>query len=166
MINTEPFILKEADQIIQVIPRITNEVQEFFDCSEDDAIIMLRHFKFNIEKLQNEWFDNEGLKKAIGLEYDSKIAKEFPEVEMSLREANEGYCIICYNEFDDGDFKCVSIPKCKHEFCKSCWSEYLINKVNEGPFSVHSMCMQDKCNLVVPHSFFMKFLQGADNAKY
>ena len=46
---------------------------------------------------------------------------------MSTKAQNEGYCIVCYNEFDESDFKAISIAKCGHEFCKQCWTEYLEN---------------------------------------
>jgi hypothetical protein len=36
-----------------------NEVSDLLGLSEDDAIAVLKHFKWNMDKLQNEWFPKE-----------------------------------------------------------------------------------------------------------
>ena len=39
--------------------------------SHDEAISVFRYFKWDAEKMQNEWYDDETkLKKKLGLEYD------------------------------------------------------------------------------------------------
>jgi hypothetical protein len=37
---------------------------------------VLRHFKWNMDKIQNEWFEKENkLRKLIGIDYDSTLVK-------------------------------------------------------------------------------------------
>lgn len=40
-----------------------------------------------------------------------------------------------------------------------CWKQYLMDKVkSNGAQCVFTKCPQLKCNMVVPHSFFLKYL--------
>ena len=57
---------------------------------------------------------------------------------------------------------------CKHEFCKSCWRDYLKEIViNDTKKSLRAPCQQSGCNLVVPHSMFQKVnLDAATYKKY
>lgn len=70
-----------------------NEVRELLGLTADQAILVLRYYKWNFDKLQNEWFENERkLKKKIGLEFDPEVARQFPYVNASLKNVNQGYC--------------------------------------------------------------------------
>ena len=53
------------------------ELQELLGCSVDEGLVVLRHFKWNIDRFQNEWFGNEeSIRKKIGLTFDPKLDKE------------------------------------------------------------------------------------------
>jgi hypothetical protein len=71
---------------------------------------------------------------------------------------NNNTCFVCFTEFDQNEIKAESLV-CGHQYCKNCWSFYLIDKVKtDGPESVFTKCIQLGCNIVVPHSFFMQHL--------
>lgn len=55
------------------------ELHELLGLTIDDCIAVLRHFKWNQDKLQNQWFEKERvLKLEIGLVYDKSLDKSFP----------------------------------------------------------------------------------------
>jgi ariadne-1 len=68
--------------------RINEKVAELKDVlgmTPDQAIAVLRHFKWNLDKIQNEWFEKENiLRKQIGIDYDSTLVKKFPHINSSL----------------------------------------------------------------------------------
>jgi hypothetical protein len=48
---------------------------------EDSAIAVLRYFKWNLDKLQNSWFEKERvLRILIGLDFDASLLKSNPEI--------------------------------------------------------------------------------------
>jgi hypothetical protein len=60
-----------------------------FGFNSDQAISVLRYFKWDLDKLQNTWFDREKeLRKKIGIDYDQTIPKKFSFVNASLRAHN------------------------------------------------------------------------------
>ena len=81
------------------------------------------------------------------------------EMSSSLSSNHGGLCIVCYSKFSNkGDPNCESISlDCKHEFCLGCWKDYLKEIViNGNKKSLKASCQQSGCNLVVPHSMFIK----------
>lgn len=131
--------------------------------NEDQAIAALRHFHWNNEKLQEKWFDNETqVRIDIGILFDKKKFQSLDqlqkmEMSASLKENHGGMCIVCYSELSNkGDEEVISLD-CKHEFCKGCWRDYLKEIVlNDTKKSLKAPCQQSGCNLVVPHSLFLK----------
>jgi len=48
-----------------------NEVKELLGLNSDQAIAVLRYYKWDLDKLQNQWFEMEkDLRKKIGIEFD------------------------------------------------------------------------------------------------
>ena len=53
---------------------------------------------------------------------------------------------------------------CGHQFSAVCWEMYLKDKVkSNGTAAVFTTCAQLRCNLVVPHSFFIKYLKDEES---
>jgi hypothetical protein len=71
-----------------IVKRQTEKVAEVTDMmglSEDESMAVLRHFKWNIDKLQNNWFEKEkALRLQIGLEFDKSVASKHSHVNGSL----------------------------------------------------------------------------------
>lgn len=65
------------------------EIKDLLGLNADKAILVLRHFKWDLDKLQNNWFEKEKhLKLEIGLEFDQSIPKKFSYVNASLSANN------------------------------------------------------------------------------
>jgi ariadne-1 len=62
-------------------------------------------------------------------------------------------CEICYSSTDDLTPEQPSLSTlalgCGHRFCKDCYSEYMLRKVQEEGESRRVQCMEEKCKLVV-----------------
>ena len=53
-----------------------SEIKDVLGMNADQAIAVLRHFKWNMDKIQNEWFNNDNkLRKMIGIDYDQTLVK-------------------------------------------------------------------------------------------
>ena len=102
------------------------EIKDLLGCKSDDAILILRYFKWDVDKLQNNWFEKmDKLKLQIGLEFDTGIPKKAAYVSASLKSLNQGMCQICYSDFDQGTRKADSMS-CGHQFCSGDWKDWLI----------------------------------------
>ena len=69
-------------------------------------------------------------------------------------------CNICMCEFNmhEADERPDQLC-CGHQYCVVCWGEYLREKVRaNGLNTVFSKCPQLRCNVVLPHSYFLKYL--------
>jgi hypothetical protein len=66
--------------------------------------------------MSNKWMDNQDkLRLEIGLDYDEKLVKKYPDINQSRKENNGGYCSIMVCEFDDQDPEMVPKSlKCGH----------------------------------------------------
>ena len=74
-----------------------NEIMDVFGFTIDQSISVLRYYKWNMDKLQNTWFDRQAeLRKTIGIEFDQTIPRRYPYVNASLRANNRGMCQICW----------------------------------------------------------------------
>ena len=116
-----------VESIVERQQEKVQQLTEMMGLSQDESMAVLRHFKWNLDKLQNEWFEKEKvLRYKIGLEFDPEIPKKKPIVNQSLKGKNEGYCMICYEVFSqvDGNQKALSLG-CGHQFCLGDWREYL-----------------------------------------
>lgn len=145
-----------------------NEASEMLGLSEDDAIQVLRYFKWNQDKLQNEWFAKEKqLRLQAGIEFDKNIVLKNPQINTSLSSKNQGYCMICYSMFSNSNsnMKPVSLS-CGHQFCTADWIQYLKQRIANSATALSTKCPQFACNLMVPHSVFASMLQGQDLVTY
>ena len=69
--------------------------------TDDEAICVLRAFKWDAERMVESWYDNESkLKKKLGIEFDKTLNKD-KTISASLAENNGGCCIVCYGSFDE-----------------------------------------------------------------
>ena len=128
-------------------------------------IIILRHYGWNKIKMEEQWFDNmPKLAIEIGIRFDLELVVDHPEISNSLKQYNKGICPICYCDFDGEADQLV----CGHQYCTDCWGMYLKDKINSGGSAcVLTKCPQAYCNVIVPHSHFVKYVEKeAEFKKY
>ena len=112
--------------------------------------------------MDDQWFaESDELSLKIGIKYDDEIKKKHPQVDESKEANNENMCKICFCEFEDEEGWRADSLECGHQYNGLCWTQFLQNQVkSEGPGCVMTKCPQSKCNMVVPHSFFIKYLKN------
>ena len=72
-----------VDQIRTALMKKLEEVQELFAMDSDDLMIIIRHYRWNEDKMQQEWFNQqEKLKLELGLEFNKKL-NQSPEISSS-----------------------------------------------------------------------------------
>lgn len=65
------------------------EIKDLLECNSDKAIQILKHFKWDTDKLMTNWFDQENkLKFKIGIEFDPQLPKNFPYINGTLKANN------------------------------------------------------------------------------
>jgi len=129
---------------------IINEAADLLNRSHDDAIIILRHFKWDVNKIPEIWFGKED---KLGKEIGVIPANPPPKTTM---------CEMCYDDLDEES----DGIKCKHNFHSYCWSGYLKTLIEKGIGCVESNCPKMGCNMTIPYSMFKKYLDPKDFTTY
>lgn len=106
------------------------------------------------------------LETKIGLKFDQTLVIKYPDIVASLPSKNNNTCSICFTDFDiNGTYEKPFSLVCGHQYCSYCWSHYLKSKVaDEGAMCVFSKCPQLRCNVVIPHSVYQKFLKSFNDS--
>ena len=77
-----------------------------------------------------------------------------------MAEEHGGYCLICYEELtDDNSFSLG----CGHEFCRTCWTEFVTDRIKSGNEGIDTYCMQQGCNMKIGHSHFEELLENDED---
>lgn len=120
----------------------------------DESLILLGHFKWDKEKLMNEYFlEPERLRTDCGLPADATA---------NGSSRNDFECHICYETFPSHE---TSSLACNHHFCNGCYREYLKVQISEGPQCILTCCPEYKCRFRVLRSLFEKLVSAEELAK-
>eukprot|EP00397_Hematodinium_sp_SG-2012_P020182 GEMP01020779.1.p1 GENE.GEMP01020779.1~~GEMP01020779.1.p1 ORF type:complete len:593 (+),score=132.02 GEMP01020779.1:24-1781(+) len=144
----------------------------------DSAYVLLRHFRWDLARLQEEWFDNEErIRRSTGLLHGTSV---------SSASSSQVYCPVCMSGGDEGADAgntsptgrdgCAFSPQgradgcayrasaserqrsslclgCGHYACESCWRRYAETQVDtRGKASILTTCLAHKCTQLVPPS--------------
>lgn len=117
--------------------------------------ILLRHYNWNTEKLQEKLFDDpERALREVHLALPSEFTPTLP-VE----------CGTCMEELTTEEE--TAFLTCHHIFCRSCWSEYLSLKINEeGQKAGLVTCMAHKCRTPVDEAHVARLVSQETYNKY
>lgn len=104
-------------EIYKRIEDKVNTVKNLLNFSFDDSLIILHYFSWNIEKIENEYFnDPEKYEKLSGLK--SLNEKDSPKI-LNNRCS---ICLISNPNISNG-------LQCNHSLCSNCWRNYFISMV-------------------------------------
>jgi len=108
--------------------------------TKEEVAILLRHFRWNKERLLEDYMDNPGkVLETAGLGASLKIPPKL--------EVMPGFtCDICCDDEDGlGSFG----MKCGHRFCVDCYRHYLMQKIKEEGEAARIRCPSDGCNRII-----------------
>ncbi len=158
--STSYCIVKDKE-IDSLRDRLIQSAEESTSLDRDGAILALLYFKWDLEKLQQEWYDNtEKWFEESGIEPSNESqtllakSKVFP---------NNKMCLVCYMEASECPGGFFSL-KCGHKLCLECWTEFLKANMSDVRLLIYTKCPQKDCNLQVPESVFFKFFEKDQNS--
>ncbi|KAL1871041.1 hypothetical protein VTK73DRAFT_2314 [Phialemonium thermophilum] len=119
---------------------LVDEVNMILDIRKEDAAILLRHFRWNKERLIEDYMDKpRQVLEAAGLAQNSSGPPKLETVPGFV-------CDICC---EDGDDLQTFAMKCGHRYCVDCYRHYLSQKIREEGEAARIQCPSDGCNLIV-----------------
>jgi ariadne-1 len=152
--RTRSFESLSADRLAKEVAKNVQDVCDVTGVPPDVAVILLRHWKWNKEKLLEAFVDEpEKVFKGAGM--------SGPEVEKKIASSEQTFnCMICLEKQRFNDALALG---CGHNYCAGCWRGYLMNKVSEGIMSsLTAKCPHPKCSAPVPESMFSRLLPTAE----
>ncbi|TIB67986.1 hypothetical protein E3Q06_03923 [Wallemia mellicola] len=137
------------DDIINNQQSETDQVCNIFGLQPQDAIILLRHFGWNKEKLIERYSeDPDRILKQVGLAPGtSAAAQSDSRASPSRLKRVKGFtCEICFSGSEDASIQTLALS-CGHRFCSDCWKMHCEEKINGQGESRKIECMQSDCQL-------------------
>ncbi|KAI8611769.1 hypothetical protein BC830DRAFT_1068454 [Chytriomyces sp. MP71] len=131
-----------VSDIVQRQAREVGHVVGILGCLASTAATLLRHFKWNKERLIEQFYADgnaDAVCAAAGVVVDS--AKQPKPVVLPGFE-----CSICYD--DSNGLESLALG-CGHRFCSPCYQRYLHQKVAEEGESRRIQCLHSACNFIV-----------------
>jgi ariadne-1 len=129
--------------------------------STEDTATLLRYFRWNKEKLLEQYMENQvevlkraGVSSVSDLKHAIVLAKDI---------SPDFMCEICCD--DDADMETTSVS-CGHRFCRNCYTHYLFQKIREEGESRRIQCPQSDCDVIVDEKTVALLVDPQTNSKY
>ncbi|XP_024541934.1 probable E3 ubiquitin-protein ligase ARI8 [Selaginella moellendorffii] len=148
------FVVLSEDEISKRQEEAVKSVAGVLSISKGDASVLLRHFKWCISTVNDEWFANEqAVRKTVGL----------LEKSAGRRPPKEIVCGICFDAFGVDKMRATV---CGHYFCSLCWTGYVHTAISDGPGCLTLRCPDPSCNAAVGDELVMSLVCEEDRVKY
>lgn len=164
--------IKKVETLLEVpVGTLSFDQDISLDVQYSTATILLRHYVWNFEKLQEQfWNDPAVALQAAGLSPPSSPSRSTHALPPSsprrpTRNSRSAVssptkrtralpgpfeCPICCMDFTKEQAATQTLALgCGHRFCRACWTEYLNGKVQGEGESVRIQCMESGCERVV-----------------
>ncbi|TVU10440.1 hypothetical protein EJB05_43969, partial [Eragrostis curvula] len=139
------YVLEKEDDVRRRQADALAKTSELLSVPPGFAAVLLRHFQWDAERLQDGWFsDNRRVRDAVGLLPPASgggvpVAFKFND--------RRRVCGICFESFRRGRMRSVG---CAHYYCDACWRGYLRAAVEKGPARCLSLrCPDPPCQAAV-----------------
>jgi ariadne-1 len=128
-------------EIYPMLKHMMEEVASLLGVSLDHSLVLLHEYRWNKEKLVEEYFSNSNktLEKSGILVSDAVALRVAGKDDM----CRENYCRICLSQCDAKKLYGLS---CGHKFCSDCYKGYLDTVIGDGPICVTATCPEHQCN--------------------
>jgi len=126
--------------------------------SQSLAVILLRYFKWNKEKLITSYTEDQVKTcKECGIRPDLKLEKK-PKM-----PKKKFCCTVCLEEYRCSKGYALG---CGHRFCTACWKRYLEINIRDGISCLSVVCMAKKCKNIVHEEAVKKTVSPAFFERY
>ncbi|KQJ99205.1 probable E3 ubiquitin-protein ligase ARI8 [Brachypodium distachyon] len=120
----------------------------------EEACVLLHHYKWNISKLNDEWFsDEEKVRDIVGLPING----------IEFQNSRKLTCGICFEGYSSD---MMSSAGCAHFYCHECWGGYISSAVSDGPGCLSLRCPDPSCSAVVLQGMINKLGKDEDKERY
>lgn len=148
--RSNSFEVIDKNELVKESNKLVDEVIDVLGISRPAAATLLRHTKWNKEKLIEKYMEN-----------SEKLCNEagIPQLALEKPPAAQKYtCLICTEESPAAQTYALA---CGHRYCNDCWKSYLELKITSGPDCVSARCPAPKCKAKV-HEDAYKALVGPE----
>mmetsp|Transcript_2911 Transcript_2911/g.9172 ORF Transcript_2911/g.9172 Transcript_2911/m.9172 type:complete len:439 (+) Transcript_2911:58-1374(+) len=164
--QTQTFTVLDASECLALAQKEVDEVRELLCCSEEVASILMRQFRWNREKLTEEYLcDADKVLKRAGIHQGENLEIVHADGAVAVGGTSQPrgslpdvQCLICYETSAD-----YSALGCGHQFCNTCYTTFLAHKItDEGYNCVFATCPKPECSLVVSERLVHSLALPAD----
>lgn len=145
--KVESYKILSMDDVEKKLTERVELIKDLFQTTEDDAITLLKFYKWDNHKLQQDYFENDiKIKISAGLLLPPGIIFE---------HHIDSACLICLNKLLSKPNDCLL---CGHKFCSDCWNNYIKFTVEKGKDCLMAKCPLAGCPIIIPKSIYAKYL--------
>eukprot|EP01112_Ceratiomyxa_fruticulosa_P005515 TRINITY_DN1616_c0_g1_i1.p1 TRINITY_DN1616_c0_g1~~TRINITY_DN1616_c0_g1_i1.p1 ORF type:complete len:552 (-),score=106.20 TRINITY_DN1616_c0_g1_i1:106-1665(-) len=154
----QSYIVLEENELLTESMKQVDYICELFEFNQTTASSLLRHFKWNKERLIERLMEDQ-----------DRVFKEagvFPSAPSSSSSSSQttAACLVCCDDYPINETISLS---CAHRYCLDCWKNYLSLKVqDEGSHCVWTKCPSPGCNVLVDETVFKKVLDPVAFGRY
>jgi len=157
------FEVLTTDQIVEDMVQCIKEVNDVIEKPTTTVRILLNHFKWDKEKLMDQYYSESEDKMFQDAQLTSPHRKNAPKSKQAVKPNQVLDCEIC----------CLSLPKqmmtgldCEHLYCRQCWTDYLTTKIMDDGASQMIECPASDCKIIVDDQTVMDLTQDRVKLKY
>ncbi|GLT92181.1 hypothetical protein SLE2022_100320 [Rubroshorea leprosula] len=162
-IEEEDIVSKPRDYITLTQPDIRRRMEDdvervraVLSVSKTEASTLLIHHNWNVSRVNDAWFADEGIREKVGL---------FEKPIINLSESGDLiYCGICFESYPR---RRIVTASCGHPYCTDCWRSYVSNAINDGPGCLILKCPHpSRCSAAVGRDMIDALATDGEREKY
>ncbi|CEP13362.1 hypothetical protein [Parasitella parasitica] len=138
-----------------------SQVSAILGLSSEDAATLLRYFRWNKEKLFEQYMDSS--EKVLKLAGVSSVSDLKHSIVLARDIGTDFMCDICCD--DSSDMETISVS-CGHRFCRTCYTHYVVQKIREEGESRRIQCPDSKCAVIVDEKTVELLVDSKTHLKY
>jgi ariadne-1 len=134
----------------------TAAVAEVLQIPAGFAAVLLRHFKWCVGRVQEDWFsDGRRVRGAVGLPADGALVP-------AARSPWPRVCGVCFDAYPAGG---TASTGCDHYYCDGCWRGYIRTAVGNGVRCLSLRCPDPSCPAPVVRELVDEVLVGGGSSE-
>jgi ariadne-1 len=153
--KTNSYVVMEENNFELIRNGLIKKIEEYAYLTRDQAILVLLHFDWNVERVKEKWYDNtEKYLELCGITQSNESKQTLLKNKVKPNNTN---CLVC------GDDKTMCAEflalECGHYFCDYCFTEYIKSHLGDKLRAIYITCPQRYCNLIIPESMALRLLE-------
>eukprot|EP01084_Bolivina_argentea_P016230 30378_1 len=143
------YLIHSQNDIKNKTNEIVQQVSTYLDLPSWSSTLLLRHFKWNKDKLIEQFFAFD----TLDLLHQSGVLTSKARAPPKYTHGFE--CPMCLNMVQVSNAFQIG---CSHQICNECWTDYICTSIKTGKECINLTCPYFKCNIIVPPPCIIKFI--------